>query len=401
MPAGDAWINDAAAGRQYFREYRRANRSTPSSDARVGSRHKLFPCCGRRRSQCKCDFSVIKKHVKMGEWQKFRKRLQNVRLLRALDTSDTGVFLASVDGRPKGDLARFWFVCLAYRRFNNPETWQDIRHAAIKSPPDWKALGDALRAREAKGEKLFGLAFYPATLGRYRRNLRSPWRSCMGMATVPREVITLQLLHAAIPADTLRALGQDPSREGFALFYDEFMSNVAATTRKVFSEYSMKCALDLFVCSRAVPEHCLSRWPCCPGYARTMARLFPNLDKDDWLKAFYWMEREMAAFHGGKLMLPDILMHLCWDQRRASGRLQDESPPSGGVSPHTGGVSPGSVGRPKRSDVVPLRRRRVPASPKASPSLRVSAGAARVASPLGVRSGAPSVKGHRLKRRAK
>jgi len=71
----------------------------------------LFPFCGRRRSQCKCDFSVIKKHVKMGEWQKFRKRLQNVRLLRALDTSDTGVFFGHPSTAGQGEIWLAFGLC--------------------------------------------------------------------------------------------------------------------------------------------------------------------------------------------------------------------------------------------------------------------------------------------------
>lgn len=203
-------------------------------------------------------------------------------------------------------------------------TWREIRAAFASSPPEWKYVHQALKRRSESGECLFGNAFYPATLKSYRRNTRAPWRGVVGMSAARREVVSLGLLCDAIPNEALAAYESNPSGATFARWYDEFMENVAQTTRGVFSDYSMKCVLDLMVCSGAVSEQHLTRWPLrCPGYKKKMQEFFGTLHESHWLRAFFWMHRDLSLDHGGALQLPEVLMHLCWAKKRDTGRLQD------------------------------------------------------------------------------
>ena len=45
-----------------------------------GSRHKRYPCCGHRRSRCKCDWSVVKARLNSAAWQGFLRTLSTAEL---------------------------------------------------------------------------------------------------------------------------------------------------------------------------------------------------------------------------------------------------------------------------------------------------------------------------------
>jgi hypothetical protein len=48
---------------------------------------------------------------------------------------------------------------------------------------------------------------------------------------------------------------------------------------------------------------------------------FPQLPRQDWLRAIHWLYREIGPQHS--LNMAEVTMHLCWDKRRADGTLDD------------------------------------------------------------------------------
>lgn len=317
-----AGSNDALR-RRYNRTYQRSRVQPSRQDTRAGSRHKRYPCCGKRRNQCACDWAVIRQHLNRNELSAFKERLNRATLLRATDCEDTRFFLDLYAGQDV-PLNTFFMMCLAYRRFNRPSTWQTLEEnrwlGAGLSAPRWHTLRAALARLFAARTPVFGGVFYPATLRAFMRAGR--WVSIGNMSQANRETLTLQLMWNAIPQDAVNQYANTPGPGTFAVLYDTFMANMAATTRGIFSEYSMKLVLDLLVCSGRVADWHLVRWPTgCPGYAPTMRRLFPQLPKQEWLRGLHWLFREIGPLHS--LSMPEVMMHLCWDKRRADGALDD------------------------------------------------------------------------------
>ena len=46
-------------------------RAASGDPKRSKSRHRLYPCCGRRRAHCVCDFSAVARRVQKGAFQAF------------------------------------------------------------------------------------------------------------------------------------------------------------------------------------------------------------------------------------------------------------------------------------------------------------------------------------------
>ena len=90
-----------------------------------------------------------------------------------------------------------------------------------------------------------------------------------------------------------------------------------------FGPYAMKCSLDFMVLAGRVLEEHLSRWPCdCHGYTETLQHLFGTAltQEERWL-AFNWMCQQASATFGGRLTFPELVSHLCWNQRRRASGL--------------------------------------------------------------------------------
>lgn len=84
-------------------------------DERSRSRHRMYPCCGKRRSKCVCDFTSIEKRLRKLEWARFVHQLKSARLLTARDTADVGWFLSTYPWQPgKVSLRRFVFLLLGF-----------------------------------------------------------------------------------------------------------------------------------------------------------------------------------------------------------------------------------------------------------------------------------------------
>ena len=74
-----------------------------------------------------------------------------------------------------------------------------------------------------------------------------------------KEIMSLKLLHAAIPISAIDAYEADPNATTFAEWYDSFTKNMRQTTVKLWGPFSMKAVLELLVCCGRVRDHHLSR----------------------------------------------------------------------------------------------------------------------------------------------
>ena len=357
--------DDGSVKRRYWRNYRRESRSCsgvikkrPSAacgvsqalkrpaasacgvsqapaagtDDRTGSRHRFYPCCGKRRNQCSCDWTWYRSRLREGRLREFLKTVASSELLRGSDTADTGWFLArvacptsSASSLQEASLARFWWACIAFRRFSNPDTWEAMERAVLRAPPNWEGVRAALQERADAGETLFGGRFYPSVLKRYREE-GAAWKAVpRRMSTVDREVLTLQLLHASVPSKACAAYERDPGRAAFAAICNETSEGARAKLSGVWSHYALKCALDVLTLSGRVPDCHISTWPTdCPSYGDALADMFKaKVDKDSRYEAFCFLFYEAGTQHGGKLRFAEFCMHLCWNIRRASGKLND------------------------------------------------------------------------------
>ena len=133
----------------------------------------------------------------------------------------------------------------------------------------------------------------------------------------------MRLLCSALPLAVCAAYGCAPGRAAFAEWYDQYSRRVRSLMRGTCSEYYLKCVLDILTLSGHVPDHHLSRWPCeCPAYTPALTELFGKSPPNAY-NALCYICYEFAEQHGGKLRFAEVLMHLCWNKRRASGMLQD------------------------------------------------------------------------------
>lgn len=315
--------NDFAAKRQrYHREYWRKRNQERTWKNPSGSGHKLYPCCGKRRAQCRCTWDVVESHADSEEVAQYLDNVRKAQLLKAGDTMDCRHFFAT-PGIQELDLLSFMRSCIVFRRFNRPRTW-DMLCATNVFPvgarPKWHALERVLRQLFVEGP-VFGGVFYPAVLNQWRVPGTSSWKSARSMDSAARERLSLQVLLDCIPKQAVACYEANPSTETFAAVCDQFMSAVQGSTKGVFSWYSWKVVLDLLNVSGRVPDHHIgSSWPtACPGYRLTMNRLFPCLPKQHWLTAFHWLHRQLSPRHGS-LCLAETCMQLCWDHRRLAGQ---------------------------------------------------------------------------------
>ena len=333
-------MGESASARAYWRSYRREQRAVKKRpamgkrlikaktqvDTRAGSRHRLYPCCGQRRSKCKCDWAWYRRNMKATEHQRFWGMIAKSELFRAVDTADTGYFLEEV-ACPllvNGPLARIWKICVVFRRFSRPETWESIKKEILKPKPAWARVEQALRKRVERKEPLFGGFFYPTILKAYRRSASAPWvRVAPGSDMVEREVRTLQLLWASVPLEACAAYDRKPGRETFREFYSQFDRRVRDTASGVWSDYAFKCALDVLTLSGKVPDHHLCVWPeGCPAYKKALATMFAKPPASIY-EALCFLFYDSAHRHGGKLRFAEVIMHLCWNQKRQAGTLED------------------------------------------------------------------------------
>ena len=162
-------------------------------DNRAGSRHRLYPCCGKRKVSCRCDYTQLHDTVNQGALLDFINYLDTADLLTMNDTVDTGVFLSSVDIQ-EFSMSMAFRYCLVFRRFNKHSTWSALMPCITSARVDWQGIRKALQHIIDSDEKMFGGLFYPATLRRYRMLPQRRWRACKGMSAAGRDTLSLCLL---------------------------------------------------------------------------------------------------------------------------------------------------------------------------------------------------------------
>ena len=241
-------------------------------------------------------------------------------LLRASDAADIWYFVSQYGNGaacPSTKLSHFLTVCLAFTHFSSISTWEAIEDAFSTPEPRWSDIKTKLAEAVRTRQKIFGGLFYGRTLRRYKWKQNGSWREAGKMGLPEREVVSLKLLHAAIPINAVDAYEADPNGTTFAEWYDSFTKNMRQTTVKLWGPFSMKAVLELLVCCGRVRDHHVSRWLAeCECYTPALHELFGDaLPSSERMKALYLIFYEMAMTHGGKLNFADVTMHLCWSDR--------------------------------------------------------------------------------------
>ena len=303
---------------------------------RPGNRHRRYPCCGRRKERCGCDWSAIEARLDSAAWRAFRRRLEQAELKYARDTSDVGVMLGMwmrngahalhcVLVQEPGfasDYVNFMFRLFVLRRYRM-DVWQRLVPAIPPiGEPKWSAIHGVFKSlfHHEKKPKVFPHNFRATTLREYLQNGKS--KSVAGMSREAREVKTLQLLYKALPRQEIKAYAAAACPRTFAAMYDKMKENLNLMLQGVFGDYGLKLMLDLLVLTGAAPQETLSRWPvACPGYRAALATLFPGLPESEHLRALYWVHRELRQTW--PLEFPESCAQLCWDHRRLRGALDD------------------------------------------------------------------------------
>ena len=152
------------------------------AEVRPGNRHKAFPCCGRRREQCTCDYSLVKRCLAKREFSDLVKSLQRAALLTIKDTSDTGYFVRTFCKRVPGrtfcvgphevvrnaSFKNFVYRCIVFRRYSSPSTWSSLQDAIpCSGRPKWGMLKTRI-SRICSSGHLFGGKFRPAILKHFK-----------------------------------------------------------------------------------------------------------------------------------------------------------------------------------------------------------------------------------------
>ena len=301
---------------------------------RPGNRHRRYPCCGRRKERCACDWSEVEARLDSAAWGAFRCRLEQAELKYARDTSDVGVMLGMwtqagsalhcvlVEEPPdcQSDYVNFMFRVFVLRRYRL-EVWQRLVPAIPPiGTPTWPAIRSALKSLFRQDKKVFPHQFRATTLREYLQNGKK--KSVAGMSREAREVKTLQLLYQALPRKEIEQYAATACPCTFAAMYDKLKENLNLVVQGVFGDYGLKLMLDLLVLTGAAPQETLSRWPVdCPGYRAALATMFPGLPPAEHLRALYWVHRELRQTW--PFEFPESCAQLCWDHRRITGVLDD------------------------------------------------------------------------------
>ena len=170
---------------------------------RVGSRHRLYPCCGKCKVSCRYNYTQLRDTSNQDAFLYFINYLGTATLLTMNDTVDTGVFLSSVDLQHLSMSMAFRY-CLVFRRFNNHSTWSALMPFITSAQVNWQGIRKALQQIRGSGEKMFGGLFYPATLRRYRMLPQRRWRACKGMSVPVRETLFPSLVVVGDPIEGVR-----------------------------------------------------------------------------------------------------------------------------------------------------------------------------------------------------
>ena len=114
--------------RAYARSHRNAKAEEASRSERTGSRHRKYPCCGKRRVRCTCfskngRFAAVASACNKRLLRDFKKRLWKVKLLKVADTKDVSVLVERYEKAMRRNYAWAFFWSIVCRLYNHESTW--------------------------------------------------------------------------------------------------------------------------------------------------------------------------------------------------------------------------------------------------------------------------------------
>ena len=315
--------------RRYQRDYQRATRAAADApsrpvDSREGSRHRQYPCCGRRRCQCKCNWTDIEKAICPEAWDSFTSSVRSGSLLKLADTQDCGP--AMVEFRGISDFAQLWALCLMFRYFSHCPTWRALVSSGAVTvdgtKPTQSPVNQALAASvladmwesSSRGSQVFGG-------GRRALPIRKTIDWSGKLKNIPiatsrqkgsRDGKALALFWQHRPTVELQALKANPCPECFRnlrFAYERFQKHYATG----LGPYFLKCVLDLFLPLSKLPESSVgSEWPVsCPGYQSAMKVLVPKLPREMASRFLLYIYRSRVPSAGSDKSGVDYSMTCC------------------------------------------------------------------------------------------
>ena len=308
--------------------------SSGGSTQPAGNRRRKYPCCGRRRERCSCDWSDVEARLNSAAWEEFLHTLETAELKYARDTSDVGVslkewvqeddaqhcVLLAEKGQVESDYLNFMFRMFVVRRYRQEVRQRLVPACPAAGTPAWPKMLRVFAELIADGCAIFLCNFRPATLRSYV-DASDRRLSVDGLSRQAREVTTLKLLYRALPRQEIEAFAAAAGPDTFADMYDQLKRNLSGM-QGVFGDYGIKCMLDMLVLTGGVPPEALSRWPtACPGYQSALTTLFPGLPPAAHLRALYWIHVQLGKTW--RFDLPESCAQLCWHHRRQRGALDD------------------------------------------------------------------------------
>eukprot|EP00973_Karenia_brevis_P009410 1271727-Karenia_brevis.AAC.2 len=174
---------------------------------------------------------------------------------------------------------------------------------------------------------VYGAASYPCTVRAHRQNGR--WVN-VDMCKSPsqqasRDVMAFRHVWAALhPAVRSSGIEREVSRQSFILFYDEFREAMRASTKGFFSDYQMKCTLDVLCAMGVLTDPMLGRWPAdCPAYTTGLRHFYPSLKRWNSELKYQCLMHFHAVYSkavGAKhCNVPQSLAQICWAHRQELG----------------------------------------------------------------------------------
>ncbi len=351
-------------GRVRQRKYRaRRTIVVKTKDERTERRAKRLPCCGKERRYCKC-FQGNGGPQEMFSMRSLKNKAKAVRksdMLTAKDTKDMSFILPLLD-KQRLSIHNFIFKSILFRMYSKKETYVALEpfsrcarvgshHTRDSTPPSWIGMEKKLAELYAQQTPVWGGMFYPSTLSAVLDRTGN-WK-CLKSIEGPndqayRDMHVFQcawdaLTHDTTPQRYLKALQRcyttgwkldavEAGRLAFAQWYDGFYNYMSTHTKGWFSDYAMKCILDVGCqcrisstkSSTVFPGPLLSRWPVnCPAYKGALVKLLkPRFKKKKFcqklkLKSLMYVHAVLSKELGGPgtHCVSSTLAQLCWQKR--------------------------------------------------------------------------------------
>ena len=144
-----------------------------------------------------------------------------------------------------------------------------------------------------------------------------------------RDVLTCQLIAAALPQAVCDLYDANPSRPLWCAMLKEWLRGAGLRCKGVFDHYYLKCCLDRLISVHCVDHGTISWWPTeCPSYVYWYDILYPNgcyrapFDEDDKFQILCAIYRKLNATKGPSTFT-DALAQTCWMMKEDHGRNPD------------------------------------------------------------------------------